>query len=117
MPAGRMTAHFGRYLHHLHSRVWVRYLLWSESKGGSTTVATYRRYLSVDPSITEHYTSLLLSSTNSDPRPLEAAKLLLSLARKASRGEYTSPEGKSPYQIWVTFLILWRSLLRTWALM
>src|SRR6266436_1032856 len=88
----------------LHSRIWVRYLLWSESKGGSTTVATYRRYLSVDPSITEHYTSLLLSSTNSDPRPLEAAKLLLSLARKASRGEYTSPEGKSPYQILGDFL-------------
>lgn len=35
----------------------------------------------------------------SEPRPLEAAKLLLSLARKAARGEYTSPEGKSPYQL------------------
>jgi pre-mRNA-splicing factor SYF1 len=30
---------------------------------------------------------------------LEAAKLLLSLARKAARGEYTSPEAKSPYQL------------------
>lgn len=88
----------------LHSRIWVRYLLWSESKGGSTTVAVYRRYLAVDPSVTEHYTSLLLSSTNSAPRPLEAAKLLLALARKASRGEYISPEGKSPYQILGDFL-------------
>jgi pre-mRNA-splicing factor SYF1 len=88
----------------LHARIWVRFLLWSESKGGSTTVAVYRRYLTVDPSVTEHYTSLLLSPTNSAPRPLEAAKLLLALARKASRGEYTSPEGKSPYQILGDFL-------------
>ena len=83
----------------LHSRLWVRYLLWAESKGGSTTVAIYRRYLAIDPSVTEHFTALLLSPNNSAPRPLEAAKLLLSLARKASRGEYTSPEGKSPYQL------------------
>lgn len=67
-------------------------------------VAVYRRYLAVDPSITEHYTFLLLPPTNPTPRPLEAAKLLLSLARKASRGEYTSPEGKSPYQILGDFL-------------
>ncbi len=83
----------------LHSRIWVRYLLWAESRGGATTVAIYRRYLSVDPSISERYTSLLLYSENPAPRPLEAAKLLFSLARKASRGEYTSPEGKSPYQL------------------
>lgn len=88
----------------LHSRIWVRYLLWSEAKGGATTVAVYRRYLAIDPSVTEHYTALLLSPTNSNPRPLEAAKLLLALARKASRGEYTSPEGKSPYQILGEFL-------------
>ena len=42
---------------------------------------------------------LLLAPENPTPRPLEAAKLLLSLARKAQRGEYTSPEGKSPYQL------------------
>src|ERR1700722_11409183 len=83
----------------LHARIWVRYLLWSESKGGLITVAVYRRYLAIDPSVTEHYTSLLLSPSNPAPRPLEAAKLLLGLARKASRGEYSSPEGKSPYQI------------------
>lgn len=83
----------------LHSRIWVRYLLWAESKGGATTVAIYRRYLSVDPSVTERYTSLLLSPENPAPRPLEAAKLLLTLARKAARGEYISPEAKSPYQL------------------
>jgi pre-mRNA-splicing factor SYF1 len=83
----------------LHSRIWVRYLLWAEAKGGATTVAVYRRYLAVDPSVTERFTALLLAPTNSAPRPLEAAKLLLSLARKAARGEYTSPEGKSPYQL------------------
>ncbi|KDR81447.1 hypothetical protein GALMADRAFT_239377 [Galerina marginata CBS 339.88] len=83
----------------LHSRMWTQYLLWAERKGGETTVAVYRRYLAVDPSLTERFTSLLLSPTNSAPRPLEAAKLLLSLARKAARGEYSSPEGKSPYQL------------------
>ncbi|KAI1796012.1 protein prenylyltransferase [Ganoderma leucocontextum] len=88
----------------LHSRVWTRYLLWAESRGGATTVAVYRRYLSVDPSVTERYTAILLSENNPDPRPLEAAKLLLSLARKAARGEYTSPEGKSPYQLLGEFL-------------
>ena len=83
----------------LHSRIWVRYLLWAESRGGETTVAIYRRYLSVDPSVTERYVALLLAPENPSPRPLEAAKLLLSLARKAAKGEYTSPEGKSPYQL------------------
>ncbi|KAJ7582595.1 hypothetical protein C8J56DRAFT_223714 [Mycena floridula] len=83
----------------LHSRIWVRYLLWADVKGGSTTVSVYRRYLVVDPSVTERFTDLLLNPASGSPRPLEAAKLLLSLARKASRGEYTSPEGKSPYQL------------------
>ncbi|EPQ58752.1 hypothetical protein GLOTRDRAFT_104017 [Gloeophyllum trabeum ATCC 11539] len=88
----------------LHHRIWVRYLLWAEAKGGSTMVAVYRRYLAVDPSVTEHYTSLLLAPENPSPRPLEAAKLLLSLSRKAARGEYTSPEGKSPYQLLTEWL-------------
>jgi len=88
----------------LHSRIWVRYLLWAEGKGGATTVSVYRRYLVVDPSLTEHYASILLSPADSAPRPLEAAKLLLSLARKAARGEYVSPEGKSPYQLLGDFI-------------
>ncbi|KAG6874295.1 hypothetical protein C0995_001520 [Termitomyces sp. Mi166 len=83
----------------LHFRIWVRYLLWAESRGGATTVHVYRRYLAVDPSVTERFTNLLLTPVNSSPKPLEAAKLLLSLARKAARGEYTSSEGKSPYQL------------------
>jgi pre-mRNA-splicing factor SYF1 len=83
----------------LHHRVWTVYLLWSESKGGMTTARVYRRYLAIDPSITERYTAILLSPENPQPRPLEAAKLLLGLARKAAKGKYTSPEGKSPYQL------------------
>ncbi|KAH9484166.1 Pre-mRNA-splicing factor SYF1 [Psilocybe cubensis] len=83
----------------LHARIWTQYLLWAEKKGGEVTVVVYRRYLTVDPSLTERFTGLLLSPANSAPRPLEAAKLLLSLARKAARGEYISPEGKSPYQL------------------
>lgn len=83
----------------LHFRIWVRYLLWAETKSGAATVAIYRRYLAVDPTVTEHFTTILLAPATGEPRPLEAAKLLLSLARKAARGEYTSPEGKSPYQI------------------
>src|ERR1700722_19198711 len=88
------------------------YPLWAESKGGLTPVSVYRRYLSINPSITEHYTTILLRDDDDDgtthhsspPRPLEAAKLLLSLARKASRGEYTSPEAKSPYQLLGDFI-------------
>ena len=88
----------------MHSRIWVRYLLWAESKGGATCVAVYRRYLAVDPSITERYVAILLAPSNPDKRPLEAAKLLLSLARKAQRGEYLSPEGKSPHQLFIEWL-------------
>ena len=83
----------------LHHRIWVRYLLWAEARGGLTTVAVYRRYLVIDPSVTERYVALLLSPSNPSPRPLEAAKLLLQLSRKAARGEYVSSEGKSPYQL------------------
>ena len=74
-------------------------MLWAETKSGNTIVSVYRRYLSVDPSITERYTSLLLAPTNPNPRPLEAAKLLLKLARQAALGEYVSPDSKSPYQL------------------
>lgn len=67
-------------------------------------MAIYRRYLAIDPSITERFTTLLLNPVSSAPRPLEAAKYLLSLARKSARGEYTSPEGKSPYQLLGDFI-------------
>ncbi|KAH6918754.1 spliceosome complex protein [Coprinopsis sp. MPI-PUGE-AT-0042] len=87
----------------LHFRIWVRYLLWAERKGGDTMVCVYRRYLAVDPSLTERYTQLLLSQEHGKPRPLEAAKLLLALARKAARGEYHSVDGKSPLQLLTDF--------------
>lgn len=64
----------------------------------------YRRYLDVDPSLSERYATLLLNPISSDPRPLEAAKIFLLLARKASRGEYTSPEDRSPYQLLELFI-------------
>ncbi|KAG9097903.1 pre-mRNA-splicing factor syf1, partial [Ceratobasidium sp. 370] len=83
----------------LHTRIWPRYLRWAEHAGGPTTVHVFRRYLAADPSLTEHYTTLLLAPENPHPRPLEAAKLLLKLARSAARGEYVSPEGKSAYQL------------------
>ena len=51
----------------------------------------------IDPAPTHHYVQLLLSL--SPPRPLEAAKLLLSLSRQAAAGTYKSPEGKSAYQL------------------
>lgn len=51
----------------------------------------------VDPAPTHHYVNLLLSL--SPPRPLEAAKLLLDLSRRAAAGTYKSPEGKSAYQL------------------
>jgi pre-mRNA-splicing factor SYF1 len=52
----------------LHSRIWTRYLLWAESKYGWMTVSVYRRYLAIDPSITERFTTLLLEDEL--PRPL-----------------------------------------------
>ncbi|KAF7778864.1 hypothetical protein Agabi119p4_3209 [Agaricus bisporus var. burnettii] len=88
----------------LHARIWTRYLLLSERKGGVTAFSVYRRYLSVDPSLSERYVALLLNPVNAEPRPLEAAKLLLQLARNASKGQYISPEGKSPYQLLESFI-------------
>lgn len=89
----------------LHHRIWVKYLLWSSAQPLPTTVAVFRRYLQIDPSMTEHYTNLLLNPPEgNEARPLEAAKLLLGLARKAARGEYTSPEGKSAFQLLTDWL-------------
>ncbi|KAF7984981.1 hypothetical protein HWV62_9944 [Athelia sp. TMB] len=89
----------------LHARIWVRYLLHAEARGGLALVSAYRRYLSVDASLTEHYTTLLLNPADEkEKRPLEAAKLLLGLARGAARGEYVSAEGKSAYQLLGAFL-------------
>ncbi|ORY88655.1 spliceosome complex protein [Leucosporidium creatinivorum] len=81
----------------LHERIWRIYLKWAENIGGETAVRVWRRYLKVDPTPTHHYVTLLLSL--SPPRPLEAAKLLLNLSRRAAAGTYKSPEGKSAYHL------------------
>ncbi|KAF7975231.1 hypothetical protein HWV62_10192 [Athelia sp. TMB] len=82
----------------LHARIWARYLLHAEVRGGLALVSAYRHYLSVGASLTEHYTILLLNPTDEkEKRLLEAAKLLLGLARGAARGEYVSAEGESTY--------------------
>ncbi|KDQ60630.1 hypothetical protein JAAARDRAFT_151180 [Jaapia argillacea MUCL 33604] len=94
-------------LHHL---IWSRYLLFASSPSSppSTLHTIYRRYLSIDPSLTESYSHLLLNQ--SPPKPLEAAKLLLGLAIKASKGTYESVEGKSPYQL----LTEWLDVVEQW---
>lgn len=112
----------------LHPRIWPLYLHFAESRGGLTMVHVYRRYLRVDESLSERFgrlllgrvgpededededdeggkgTKMLLPERRGDPRPLEAAKLFLSLARKAAKSEYTSPSGTSPYGLLLSFL-------------
>lgn len=58
----------------------------------------------MDPSLTERHIAYLLDAT--PPRPLSAAKYLLSIARRAAKNTYTPGEGKSPYQLFVDFLEL-----------
>ncbi|KAK8849485.1 pre-mRNA-splicing factor SYF1 [Kwoniella newhampshirensis] len=88
----------------LHGRVWGMYLRWAEMIGGDAGERVWRRYLKVDPSLTERHIAYLLDA--SSPRPLAAAKYLLSIARRASKNLYSSLEGKSPYQLFVDFLEL-----------
>ena len=115
----------------LHLRIWKVYLKWAERRGGETCLRVWRRYLRVDPSLTERYISILLAQTedqqedeeeedNEDEdqeasqstkkgpgsKALEASKLLLGLARGAMDGSYVSPEGKSPYQLFIEWLEL-----------
>ncbi|KDN51957.1 protein prenylyltransferase [Tilletiaria anomala UBC 951] len=113
----------------LHLRIWKVYLKWAEKKGGETCLRIWRRYLRVDPSLTERYVRIILEErkrkaprfnermeddedddgeeeAQPDPRALEAAKLLLSLAMSAASGTYTSPDAKSPYQLLIEWLEL-----------
>lgn len=62
-----------------------------------SSLTTDSARVQIDPLPTHHYVSLLLSL--SPPRPLEAAKLLLNLSRRAAAGTYKDPEGKSAYQL------------------
>ncbi len=103
-----------------------------------TCRAVWRRYLRVDPSLTERYVRLLVGKDTAarakmdgeeeeaqededeaeeeeeeaeeDPtlpsRALEAAKLLLQLARAGADGTYVSPERKSPLQLLLAWLAL-----------
>lgn len=88
----------------LHGRIWGLYLYWAEQIGGEAGERVWRRFLKVDSSLTERHIAYLLESE--PPRPLAAAKYLLSIARRAQHNLYSSLEGKSPYQLFIDFLEL-----------
>lgn len=108
----------------LHQRIWRVYLRWAEKAGGETGLRIWRRYLRLDAAVTERYVNFLTASVPDSPteldhkvsdskptvsrvkRILEAAKLLLGLAVKASLGSYASPEGRSPLQLFQEWLNL-----------
>ncbi|KNZ52319.1 hypothetical protein VP01_361g12 [Puccinia sorghi] len=130
--------------HSLHERIWKPYLRWSEEiAGGETCIRVWRRYLTIDPSLTAHYVQFLVTEAEATtvdhdddqedddeekeqededevkendqvqdkprkrpPKALVAAKLLLGLVRKARKGKYKSPDGKSPYQLLLEFMEL-----------
>jgi pre-mRNA-splicing factor SYF1 len=60
--------------------------------------------MQIDSSLTERHINYLLEAE--PPRPLAAAKYLLSIARRAQLNLYSSLEGKSPYQLFIDFLEL-----------
>lgn len=120
----------------LHLRVWKVYLRWAELCGGIVAQKVWRRYLAVDPSLSERYVTMLVEHAGAlhyadgaqnsiaradaphadededdvddvaQRRILEAAKILLRLARRALDGTYTSPDGKSAYQLLLEWLDL-----------
>lgn len=90
----------------LHERIWRVYLKYAQDIA-VPTVSThiFRRFLKVEPVLTEHYIKLLLAGSPAGTnRPLEAAKLLLRLSRLASENKYRSPNGKSPYNLLTDWL-------------
>ncbi|GAA5889753.1 hypothetical protein JCM6882_004311 [Rhodosporidiobolus microsporus] len=95
----------------LHSRIWHLYLLYASPSTSpadpapSAIVSIWRRYLARDPAPTGHYIRDVLLKLD-PPRPLEAAKRLLDLARKIQSGEVTAAgaDGKSAYQVLVEWL-------------
>jgi len=98
----------------LHERIWHLYLSWASpsspaSPSASTIVHVWRRYLERDPSPTSHYIRAVLLALDPHPRPLEAAKRLLALARLTHSGQYKHPTGaagefKSAHQLVVEWL-------------
>ncbi|KAH0445268.1 hypothetical protein IEQ34_025524 [Dendrobium chrysotoxum] len=111
----------------LHLRIWKSYLHWAEQRGTETCLRVWRRYLRVDPSLTERYVRILegmaseaAESAEDDEdnatvirrtRAREAARLLLQLAKNSIDGKYVSPDGKSSYQL----LIEWLELCEKYA--
>ncbi|GAA5954628.1 hypothetical protein JCM10213_002934, partial [Rhodosporidiobolus nylandii] len=94
----------------LHSRIWHLYLLWASpsspaAPSSHTIVSVWRRYLSRDPAPTGYYIREILLKLD-PPRPLEAAKRLLALARDIQSGKVTAAgaDGKSAYQVLVEWL-------------
>jgi pre-mRNA-splicing factor SYF1 len=94
-------------------------------RGGETCLRIWRRYIKVDPSLTERYVRILeklreeeeeadeeedeeIEGTLSakEKRSLEAAKTLLRLAMDSIDGKYVSPEGKSSYNLLLEWLEL-----------
>ena len=108
----------------LHLRVWKNYLRWAEVRGGETCLRIWRRYIKVDPSLTERYATMLEKmrageedeedeDEDEEPgngakakRSLEAAKTLLRLAKASIDAKYVSPEGKSSYMLLLEWLEL-----------
>ncbi|GAA6057939.1 hypothetical protein JCM3770_004444 [Rhodotorula araucariae] len=97
----------------LHERIWHLYLTWASpsspaAPAAATIVHVWRRYLAQDPSPTSFYIHHVLLALD-EPRPLEAAKRLLFLARATHTGDYKHPTGaagemKSAYQLVVEWL-------------
>ena len=58
----------------------------------------------MDNSLTERHIGYLLDAA--PPRPLTAAKYLLSISRQAQNNTFIAGDGKSPYQLFVDFLEL-----------
>lgn len=95
-----------------HERIWRLYLKYAQEIAlPNVSIRIFRRFLKVEPTLTEHYVRLLLAGKPAGTaRPLEAAKLLLKLSRLASDGKYKSPAGKSPYAL----LIDWMEVVETY---
>lgn len=70
----------------LHLRIWKVYLRWAEVCGGEAAVVVWRRYLSVDPSLSEHYISMLLSMPD-EPRYCDGQQQGIDLAKDMGEEE------------------------------
>ncbi|GAA5866972.1 hypothetical protein JCM3774_003740 [Rhodotorula dairenensis] len=97
----------------LHERIWHLYLTWASPASPAdlapeTIVSVWRRYLARDPSPTTYYIHSVLLALD-EPRPLEAAKRLLTLSHQVQTGQFkhatgTAGEVKSAYQLLVEWL-------------